>query len=440
MNNATSYYILLFCTVVLFSAVPSVGQVRAEESSILISTFTCKGTNIDSNIVDVYVVVPYHSLQFVKSGSQFGAQYSVRISLKDSTNNKVKDTLISRRIIETNYEVSRGSTGKFEALQSSFVVPPKSYKVDVVVQDAVSGRDISNSRKINSPMFKESVVSLSSIMVVSSIEQRGSTYAITPYFSDNVSTLTDGFFLFFELYPPKVNADSVKLVCELLDANNTRKYKGSMQSLLPSSSLLQRYMRVQLPANLAAGVYTLRVLALPNNSTDSYSASSALTTSSKTIVIERGVSSSALLDIHRSVRQLRYVATQTEIDTIEAATNVDDKQLRFENFWKEKDPSPNTIRNEAFEDYYTRIEYANKNFRSYNDGWLTDMGMVYIVLGPPTTTEQRMDSFNNRSAYIWNYPAKNRRFIFIDETGFGNFRLSTSTPFPYSEKYQYSPN
>ncbi|MBL7976081.1 MAG: GWxTD domain-containing protein, partial [Candidatus Kapabacteria bacterium] len=102
------------------------------------------------------------------------------------------------------------------------------------------------------------------------------------------------------------------------------------------------------------------------------------------------------------------------------------------------DPSPNTIRNEAFEEYYARVDYANKNYRSYNDGWLTDMGMIHIVLGAPSTSDRRVNTYDGRTSITWTYSGSNRRFVFIDNTGFGDYRLSPSTPFPMSEKYKYT--
>jgi hypothetical protein len=65
------------------------------------------------------------------------------------------------------------------------------------------------------------------------------------------------------------------------------------------------------------------------------------------------------------------------------------------------------------------------------------MGMVYIVLGEPSSVERRINPNDNRSIIIWMYTQLNRRYIFIDNTGFGDFRLSPSTPFFLSEKYRY---
>jgi hypothetical protein len=36
--------------------------------------------------------------------------------------------------------------------------------------------------------------------------------------------------------------------------------------------------------------------------------------------------------------------------------------------------------------YYQRVEYANRAYTTYKEGWKTDMGMVYIAFGAPQVT------------------------------------------------------
>jgi GWxTD domain-containing protein len=52
-------------------------------------------------------------------------------------------------------------------------------------------------------------------------------------------------------------------------------------------------------------------------------------------------------------------------------------------FWARRDPSPTTERNEFKEQYFQRMEEANKLFKGGVAGWLQDRGRVYIILGPP---------------------------------------------------------
>ncbi|MBM3760007.1 MAG: GWxTD domain-containing protein [Acidobacteria bacterium] len=70
------------------------------------------------------------------------------------------------------------------------------------------------------------------------------------------------------------------------------------------------------------------------------------------------------------------------------ALKTDDEREKFiEEFWKRRDETPDTLENEAKEEHYRRIRYANERFRSSQSGWKTDLGRVYITYGPPDEIE-----------------------------------------------------
>ncbi|MBL8179162.1 MAG: GWxTD domain-containing protein [Bryobacterales bacterium] len=53
-------------------------------------------------------------------------------------------------------------------------------------------------------------------------------------------------------------------------------------------------------------------------------------------------------------------------------------------FWTRRDPTPATMENEAKEEHYRRIAYANERFKAtLTPGWKTDRGKMYILAGPP---------------------------------------------------------
>lgn len=409
-----------------------------QQPTVLLNVLSYKGETADSHRVDVYCMIPYQILQFVRANERYGAQYALQITVRDSSGNRVSDKKVERNVVEMDYDVSRGSTGKSDISQSIFKLKSGVYKIEVLVSDALSNREYTNGRKVTVPLYASADASMSSIMLVSSIEQRGERYVITPHLNDNVSNLSDGFFLFFEVYNAKGTADSLDFACEVYDANNKNVFTSARQRMDVHASRSQQYMRVVLPTTLVAGFYTLRVVGVAKNAPQQYTAADYVVRSERTIQIERGIAGSVLNDLDKAIRQMRYVASQTDIDSINSAASAEEKRTRFENFWKQLDPSPYTVRNEAFEEYYGRIEYANKNFRSYNDGWLTDMGMVYIILGPPSGIDRQVNRVDGRSVIVWNYVQNNRRFLFIDNSGFGDYRASPSTPIPYNEKYRYA--
>lgn len=60
--------------------------------------------------------------------------------------------------------------------------------------------------------------------------------------------------------------------------------------------------------------------------------------------------------------------------------------------------------------YYHRVEEANKLFSNFKDGWKTDMGMVYILFGPPFYQTKSLNEIN--WAYSYDLTAPEYNFVF----------------------------
>jgi GWxTD domain-containing protein len=133
----------------------------------------------------------------------------------------------------------------------------------------------------------------------------------------------------------------------------------------------------------------------------------------------------AAKDLDAAIQQLQYIENAGEIDDIKAAPDEAEKRRRFLGFWQKRDPTPNTPRNEKMEEYYAKVEYANKHFAHYIEGWRTDMGMVYIVFGAPNNVERHPFDIDSKPYEIWSYYDLNHELVFIDATGFGDYRLET---------------
>jgi GWxTD domain-containing protein len=128
-------------------------------------------------------------------------------------------------------------------------------------------------------------------------------------------------------------------------------------------------------------------------------------------------------DLNKAIDQLQYIAPGSEISSMKEAATPDEKQRRFLEFWAKRNPDPKAPNNELMEEYYSRVEYANRNYTSFMEGWRTDRGMVLIRFGPPQNIERHPFDSNNKPYEIWYYYNQNREFIFVDETGFGDYRL-----------------
>jgi GWxTD domain-containing protein len=104
-------------------------------------------------------------------------------------------------------------------------------------------------------------------------------------------------------------------------------------------------------------------------------------------------------DIDDMVDALGYIATAREMREIRAAADTAEMKERFDGFWRRL-VSDNTLRPHLVRLYYERIAEANLFFSSHKDGWKTDRGMVYVVLGPPLHIDQMGESEVWRYTYL----------------------------------------
>ena len=134
--------------------------------------------------------------------------------------------------------------------------------------------------------------------------------------------------------------------------------------------------------------------------------------------------SSSISNIDQAVQNMRYILHDDEWKKLSKSKNTD-KETLFLEYWESRDPTPETSGNEVMNEYFSRVSYSNNNFKSYLPGWKTDLGMIYILFGPPDDLEVYNDPLSRIYSQRWHYYRINKYFDFIDENGFGDYRLST---------------
>lgn len=121
--------------------------------------------------------------------------------------------------------------------------------------------------------------------------------------------------------------------------------------------------------------------------------------------------------------KVRYIVTREERKIFLELPD-SEKPKFIEEFWKRRDPDPDTEENEFKVEYFNRIELATKQFASEGiPGWLTDRGRIYILFGPPTdkVTQPMGGDPSTRCGEIWYYG--NFPVIFSDPTCTGSYKL-----------------
>jgi GWxTD domain-containing protein len=124
--------------------------------------------------------------------------------------------------------------------------------------------------------------------------------------------------------------------------------------------------------------------------------------------------------------EVRYLISKKE-SKIFRNTPPEERKKFIEEFWKVRDPDPSNEENEFRDEYYRRIEQANHLFREGSQGWLSDRGRIYILLGDPERRDVYPSgyTFYDPPVEIWYYgyfPV-----IFVDYHREGIYRLEAGS-------------
>lgn len=131
------------------------------------------------------------------------------------------------------------------------------------------------------------------------------------------------------------------------------------------------------------------------------------------------------------IRVLRYFGHEDKLRALRAAAAAERPAL-WREFWRDTDPNPITPENEALVEYFARVQQANLRFREGSDpGWITDRGEVFINLGPPDEVFDQSSGFQGTQRIRWSFTVHRLLLDFVDESGFGRFRLTPSSRAEY---------
>lgn len=103
--------------------------------------------------------------------------------------------------------------------------------------------------------------------------------------------------------------------------------------------------------------------------------------------------------------EVNYIIDSNERKQFLALTTDAQRDSFIEAFWKVRNPEPDSGMNPYKDEHYRRLAYANDHYGSMalQDGWRTDQGRIYIVLGPPQQVVSYLSARNVRPIEIWFY-------------------------------------
>jgi GWxTD domain-containing protein len=143
-------------------------------------------------------------------------------------------------------------------------------------------------------------------------------------------------------------------------------------------------------------------------------------------------------------QDVSYIISDDERKAYKKLATDEEREQFIEQFWRRRDPDPDTETNEFLEEHYERIAYANQHFASGIPGWKTDRGRIYIMYGPPHERETHpTGGAYDRPSYhgggstttypfeVWFYRylpgiGSGIEIEFVDPTGTGEYRIARS--------------
>ena len=99
-----------------------------------------------------------------------------------------------------------------------------------------------------------------------------------------------------------------------------------------------------------------------------------------------------------------YIITPKEKDVFLQLSTNKERDLFIEAFWKHRDPTVGTVKNEFRDEHYRRLNYVNRRYKyAGKPGWKTDRGKTYIILGEPNDIRIFRSSDAYYPAELWAY-------------------------------------
>lgn len=366
--------------------------------------------------LDVYLKLYTNSLHFEKKGSKYSAQVEISILVLD-----LENSLQTEKVWTENYSVNSYNEtfnpNLGQIIQRNFRLPLEKYKIKIIVNDLLTKKIAESELLFNDFVnSKNNSLGISSILILKNISQTKTGTSLSPNLQNVIDGAKDTLQIFYELYNYLQKPDTVLISYVVISPTkdtSVTSYKHFAENTI--SQIVENIHLKKLALGNSKLIVTASIPSIPNSEI----------TNSVEVISQLGSSITKIIDLNKAIEQTKYIAKEVEFKEMMDEKNAEKKKNLFESFWKKRDKTPQTEENEFFNEYYQRVEYSNKTFSHFNDGWKTDMGMVFILIGPPNNIERHPFEINTKPFEVWFYYLYNRQIVFVDQSGFGDYRLTS---------------
>lgn len=380
-----------------------------EVPNFFYETITTKASEGIGTNLDIYVKIFYDEVQFIKSGNTFTAKYEVSVIIFNASGDQLDSRTVEQVVEVVDFDATN-SRDLFNITKINFTLKKDSYRVNIGVLDLDTRKTGSRRVRLMIPDYNDKF-SISDIIFIDKVEEtKSSEIILYPNISGGFISESSEFKAYYEIYG--VN-DEVEIKNEVKDMKGKLIYSEKFKRK-PTDGMIKEIVSIT-KDDLRFNKYKFHV---------SVSQRRKKISKSKTFQVRWFGMSESITDLDMAVNFLKYIAPKNVYKKM-VSSKAEEKRKLFTQFWKSRDPSPETESNELMKEYYRRIQYSNEHFASFQEGWKADMGMIFILFGHPNEIE-RHPIENFRKPYeIWYYYGINRNFVFQDYSGFGEYHLVT---------------
>jgi len=379
----------------------------------LYKTYAMPTHSPDTVRFTLYTKVANDLLQFVLTDSVYIAQYELIVAIKSHRGESIPGIIKKQKIYAENFNMTN-ARDRFTTESIEFYLRPGEYDLLIELLDIETKQPIRRKEEISIPsFFSKPLIATDLLFFHSEGEDSASGPEAIPDFPAVFSSRDGSFWTKF-------------YVCS----------DGSIRSLILKKTIYDNENQplsesshdVTLNAKIQSVIQPIK----QKLNFGQYSLSITLTTENEEIVLEspfyvRWKSHSTFIpNLKQAVETTRYIMEARQWDQLQKLPEEEQKK-NLDQFWKERDPDPDTEDNELEEEYYRRVAFANHNLSTWEggmDGWRTDRGRTYIIYGPPSEIDTPSTATGGTSHYeIWYYRNLQKRFVFLDRHGNGDYRL-----------------
>ena len=373
-------------------------------------SFSLADSKSDSIRILSYLIVPNNVLKFIKKDVTFESSYQAKITIKKKRGEQIGRKSWSNTLTTNSYTES--SSKKISTIHFyEFKVPPGDYIISSELFDMDSNESGIINRELKLAKSKNDFFLFEPFLIDSFEGNWGLDDNEIPIISNIIGKTSVKPTLFVS---GKIDTGQYNINVTI---NSTNKKELWNQSFDIDSDENYFYQKITIPDEVISKGLSKKIYVTLEQGKSK---------KKETLIfgVTREGFSKSISNFNQAILAMRYILVDDQYKTMRRS-NPEKQEELFLEFWKEKDPTPDTKRNELQDEYFSRVAYANNAFKGSTDGWRTHMGEIYIKFGRPDDIEEYSDPFTRVYQQRWHYYKINKYFDFMDETGFGDFRLTS---------------